>query len=62
MRHFRQQWQPSLFDRQRFDAWQASGSKGLRARLREKTVDVMSHPGTPLSEELSREVERILQL
>ena len=63
MLHFREQWQPALFDRQRFDAWKASGSKGLRARLREKTVDVMSHhPGTPLSEELSREVERILQL
>ena len=63
LRHFREQWQPALFDRQRFDGWQASGSKGLRARLREKTVETMSgHQGTPLSPELAREVERILEL
>jgi trimethylamine---corrinoid protein Co-methyltransferase len=63
LRHYREHWQPALFDRQRFDGWQASGSKGLRARLREKTLDIMaSHQGTPVSQELAREVERILEL
>jgi trimethylamine---corrinoid protein Co-methyltransferase len=63
MRHFRQLWQPALFDRRRFDAWKASGSKGLGARLREKTLDIMSsHPGSPLSDPLRREVEEILEL
>ncbi len=61
IRHFREMWQPDLFDRQRFDNWQASGSKDLRARLREKTVQIMaSHPGTPLPVPLKKEVERIL--
>jgi trimethylamine--corrinoid protein Co-methyltransferase len=63
LRNFREQWQPTLFDRQRFDSWQASGSKGLRARLREKTLDIMSsHPGTPMAADLAREVEKILEL
>jgi trimethylamine--corrinoid protein Co-methyltransferase len=61
VRHFREMWQPQLFDRQRFDSWQSSGSKGLRARLREKTVEIMSsHPGSLLSEPLKKEVGRIL--
>jgi trimethylamine--corrinoid protein Co-methyltransferase len=61
VRHFREMWQPQLFDRQRFDGWQSSGSKGLRARLREKTVEIMSsHPGSHLSEPLKEEVDRIL--
>jgi trimethylamine--corrinoid protein Co-methyltransferase len=61
VRHFREMWQPQLFDRQRFDSWQSSGSKGLRARLREKTVEIMSsHPGSLLSEPLKEEVDRIL--
>ncbi len=63
VRHFREMWQPELFDRQRFDGWQASGSKGLRARLQEKTVQVMSsHPGSPLPDSLRREVEKILEI
>jgi trimethylamine--corrinoid protein Co-methyltransferase len=61
VRHFREMWQPQLFDRQRFDSWQSSGSKGLRARLREKTVEIMSsHRGSLLSEPLKKEVDRIL--
>ncbi|MGA2762424.1 MAG: trimethylamine methyltransferase family protein [Spirochaetia bacterium] len=63
IRHFREHWQPTLFDRQRFDSWQASGSRGLRARLREKTLDIMAgHAGSPLPDALMREVERILGL
>ncbi len=63
IRHFREMWQPELFDRQRFDSWQASGSKSLRARLREKTLEIMaSHPGAPLSDPLRKEVEKVLEL
>ena len=61
IRHFREMWQPVLFDRQRFDGWQASGSRDLRARLRERTLQILeSHPGTPLPEPLKKEVEGIL--
>ena len=63
IRHFREYWQPALFDRQRFDGWQASGSKGLRARVREKTMDILSsHRGTPLPQPMAGEVERILEI
>lgn len=63
IRHFREMWQPQLFDRQRFDSWQASGSKGLGARLRERTVQIMEdHTGSPLPDPLVREVEQILEL
>ncbi|HTP57764.1 MAG TPA: trimethylamine methyltransferase family protein, partial [Spirochaetia bacterium] len=61
IKHFREMWQPVLFDRQRFDSWQSSGSKGLRARLRERTLQIMeSSRGTPLPEPLKKEVEGIL--
>jgi trimethylamine--corrinoid protein Co-methyltransferase len=63
MRHFREYWQPALFDRQRFDSWQAAGSKGLRARVREKTMDILSsHRGSPLADATVGEVERALEL
>ncbi|HVP19808.1 MAG TPA: trimethylamine methyltransferase family protein [Spirochaetia bacterium] len=63
MRHFREAWQPVLFDRQRFDGWKAHGSRGLRARLQERTLEMLSsHAGSPLSDRLKLEVERILEL
>jgi len=63
LRHFREHWQPELFDRQRFDSWASAGSKSLRDRLREKTRDIMSkHPGSPLPKETAREVEKVLQV
>jgi trimethylamine--corrinoid protein Co-methyltransferase len=63
VKHFREMWQPELFDRQRFDSWKASGSKELRARLREKTLQIMSrHQGSPLSEPMRREIESILEI
>ncbi|MGA2639764.1 MAG: trimethylamine methyltransferase family protein [Spirochaetia bacterium] len=63
LRHFREFWQPELFDRQRYDAWKSSGAKGLRDRLRAKTLDLMAaHAGSPIPEAMAREVERILGL
>ncbi len=63
LRHYREFWQPVLFDRQRYDAWRSSGEKNLRARLREKTLDLLAgNAGSPLPPATSREVERILGL
>jgi trimethylamine---corrinoid protein Co-methyltransferase len=63
LRHFREYWQPELFDRQRFDSWKTAGSKSLRDRLRERTLGIMAqHPGSPLPKETAREVEKVLQL
>jgi trimethylamine--corrinoid protein Co-methyltransferase len=63
LRHYREHWQPVLFDRQRFDTWKAGGSKSLRDRLRERTRQIMAqHPGAPLPKETAREVEKVLQI
>ncbi len=63
MNHFREYWQPALFDRQRFDSWKASGSKDLKARVRERTMDIMaSHRGSPLPDAKAQDVERALEL
>jgi len=63
LRHYREHWQPELFDRQRFDTWKAGGSKSLRDRLRQKTQEIMSvNPGSPLPKETAREVEKVLGL
>jgi trimethylamine--corrinoid protein Co-methyltransferase len=61
--HFREYWQPTLFDRQRFDGWQSSGAKSLKVRLREMTLDIMAgHPGSPLPDAMAQEVEYVLEL
>jgi trimethylamine--corrinoid protein Co-methyltransferase len=63
LNHFREFWQPALFDRQRFDGWKSAGSKNLGARLKEQTLAIMdSHPGSPLPDKLAREVEKVLGL
>lgn len=61
LRHYREFWQPALFDRQRYDAWRSSGAKSLRDRLREKTLGLIAgHAGSPLPEATAQEVERVL--
>lgn len=58
--HFRELWQPTLFDRQRFDNWQQSGAKRLGERLKEKTVALMeSHRPDPLPDKVREEIDYI---
>jgi len=58
--HFRELWQPSLFDRQRASGWRASGAKRLGDRLREKTLAIMdSHQPEPLSDAIREEIQVI---
>jgi trimethylamine---corrinoid protein Co-methyltransferase len=60
--HFREFWQPGLFDRRRFADWAADGSKGLRDRLREKAVALIDeHRPAPVPGGLSAEIEYILK-
>jgi trimethylamine--corrinoid protein Co-methyltransferase len=60
--HFRDLWQPTLFDRQRADDWRASGSKRLGDRLREKTIAmVKNHQPEPLPGSVREEIEYILK-
>jgi trimethylamine--corrinoid protein Co-methyltransferase len=59
--HFRELWQPALFDRHRADDWRASGSKRLGDRLREKTMAIIEgHQPPPLPDSVREEVDYIL--
>jgi trimethylamine--corrinoid protein Co-methyltransferase len=59
--HFRELWQPTLFDRRRADDWRASGSKRLGDRLREKTMAIIGgHQPPSLPESVREEIDYIL--
>ncbi len=60
--HFREVWQPTLFNRRRLEDWMRRGATTLDARLRDKTVALMeSHVPRPLPDPVRREVEAILR-
>jgi len=62
LRHFRELWQPSLFDRRRSEDWIAAGSPRLGARLREKTLDIIQgHRPQPLPDSIRDEIQHILE-
>lgn len=53
LRHFRECWYPTLFDRRRYDAWKAGGGQSLRERLRQKVIQILAeHEVEPLSQEV----------
>jgi trimethylamine--corrinoid protein Co-methyltransferase len=62
LKHFRELWQPSLFDRRRVEEWVAAGSKRLGGRLREKTVAIIDqHRPEPLPDSVREAIAYILQ-
>jgi trimethylamine--corrinoid protein Co-methyltransferase len=59
--HFRELWQPTLFDRRRADDWRASGSQRLGDRLREKTMTIIEgHQPPSLPDPVREKIEYIL--
>jgi trimethylamine--corrinoid protein Co-methyltransferase len=61
MAHFREFWEPGVFNRKRVDDWMEAGSKRLGDRLRERTVAIMDeHEPQPLPDQARDEIERIL--
>ncbi|MBS3783872.1 MAG: trimethylamine methyltransferase family protein, partial [Anaerolineae bacterium] len=62
MEHFRDFWEPALFNRQRVDDWLEAGSQRLGERLRDRTVAILEdHEPEPLSEHARQEIEYILE-
>ena len=60
--HFRDLWQPRLFDRRRAADWRAAGSPRLGDRLRDKTVAIIeSHRPQPLPDAVREEIRYILE-
>jgi trimethylamine--corrinoid protein Co-methyltransferase len=62
LNHFRDLWQPTLFDRRRVEDWVAAGSTRLNQRLQEKTVAIIEeHEPAPLPDAVREEIEYILK-
>jgi len=62
LRHFREFWQPTLLNRQRFTGLEAEGGE-LGRRVRARTVELMDQAsGAPLPASLQQEVNYILEL
>jgi trimethylamine--corrinoid protein Co-methyltransferase len=60
--HFREFWQPTLFDRRRLPEWAADGSRRMGDRLREKTVAIFEgHRPEPLPDSVRAEFDYILK-
>ncbi|MCP4426605.1 MAG: trimethylamine methyltransferase [Chloroflexi bacterium] len=63
MAHWRQLWQPQLFDRQRLESWQDEGSKSINSRLQETAVALMDEHKVPaLPEGVEQEIDEILEV
>jgi trimethylamine--corrinoid protein Co-methyltransferase len=61
LRHFRELWQPILWDRRRVADWVAGGSTRLGDRLRDRTVDLIEHhQPAPLSDSVRDEIAHVL--
>jgi trimethylamine--corrinoid protein Co-methyltransferase len=45
-RHYRDFWQPGVFDQNTFDHWRADGSRTLADRVRVRTLDLLDAPRT----------------
>ncbi len=59
MNHFRDAWYSQLFDRTGYNQWSENGAKDLTARVRERTLALMTHPAAPLSKEKAGELDRM---
>jgi trimethylamine--corrinoid protein Co-methyltransferase len=61
LEHFRNFWEPELFNRQRAENWIEAGKKRLSDRLREKTIQILDeHQPEPLPAETREEIGYIL--
>ncbi|MBF0529921.1 MAG: trimethylamine methyltransferase family protein [Deltaproteobacteria bacterium] len=61
-KHFRELWQPTLFNRDRRSKWLAKGGARLGQRLRDKTIGIIeSHRPEPLAESVREEIQYILK-
>jgi trimethylamine--corrinoid protein Co-methyltransferase len=61
MKHFRERWYPTLFDRSNFDGWQKKGGKTLGDRATVQVDKILDeHTPEPLPEDIAKEVHKIV--
>jgi trimethylamine--corrinoid protein Co-methyltransferase len=62
MRHFREDWYPSLFDRRNYTEWRADGSKTLRQRAKERLEEILeTHQPEPLPADVQAGVDAVIE-
>ena len=60
--HYREDWYPSLFDRQNIDGWKADGQRTLRDRARQKANQILAeHQPEPLPDALIDALDAIIE-
>ncbi len=61
--HYRREsWLSGLFDRQRWDPWEASGARSVSDRVRERNAAILArHKPNPPDEALAAELDRIVR-
>jgi len=61
-RHFREQWHPSLFDRNNFEGWVMKGSKSLAVRAADRVEEILSthKPNAPPKDTI-KAIEAIIE-
>ena len=61
MAHWREYWQPQLFDRQRLESWQEDGKRDINGRLRDQVIAIMEgHHVASLPPAIDSEIDKIL--
>ncbi len=61
-RHFKENWQPDLSDRNLYETWQMNGAKTMEERTKEKIREIIdNHVPKALPADVDAEVERILR-
>lgn len=61
LRHFRENWYPTLMDRSRYESWLGKGGKSLSDVVNEKVRDVLAnHAPGPLDADVSADLARIV--
>ena len=62
LRHFREDWLPTLLDRRDYDDWVAAGATTLQQRANQKVREILeTHRPKPLPDEIVRRVKTITQ-
>lgn len=60
--HFRDQWHPTLFDRNNYQGWESKGSKTLADRAAERVDKIISsHIIDPLSDDIQKVIRSFVQ-
>jgi trimethylamine--corrinoid protein Co-methyltransferase len=60
-RHYREDWYPSLFDRNSFESWAAAGGKTLRQRASERVEEILAgHEPEPLPPDIQRRIDEVV--